>query len=250
MDRRTFIAASAAAAAAGSVTRAPADDNPKPTQLPKGFSLERASGPPAFTTGELAHNSVAKGFGLIPDLQQPLAIGYDTADGPKEFTDLTGKVRILALWADWCPPCLREMPELAALQTRHGDSGFEFLAVLTACKNHMDFATARKTLDDAGGAVLPLWVEPDGNGQTLALAIADYPPPMHKGANIPCAVIVDAKGMVRAHMVGIQGAPKPPRPDGAPIPPPVPIAERMWPSIWTTADADAFIKALKNGALG
>jgi len=257
MDRRTFIAAGAAVMAGGGASRALAQDAPdgnaaKPILMPKGFSMDRASGPPVFTQDALAHNTVAMAFGQIPDLAQPLAIGYDTADGPKDFADLTGKIRILALWAEWCPPCLREMPELAALQARHGGGDFEILPVLTSSRAHLDFAAARKALDAAGGQGLSLWVEPDGGYQTLVLAVADLPPPMvkdpavTKGPSIPCAVIVDAKGMVRGHMVGIRSAPRQARDPSAP---PVAPADRMWPSIWTTPDADAFIQALKAGAL-
>lgn len=245
MDRRSFI--SACAAACAGFTAARADEVTHSTLMPKGFSLDQMSGAPMFTKGALANNLVAKGFGLIPDLPDTLDISYDSADGAKSFTDLIGKVRILALWADWCPPCLKEMPELAALQARHGGDRFEIIAVETGSHVRMDLATARKTLDDAGAQALPLWVEANGGGQTLGLAIANPPPPMKKGPNIPCAVIVDIAGKVRGHMIGIKSAPKThPRDPNAP---PVPIAERGWPSIWTTPDADAFIEALVSGAL-
>jgi thiol-disulfide isomerase/thioredoxin len=203
-----------------------------------------------FPDEPLAHNPVAKGFGLIADLQQPLAIGYDTVDGPKSFSDLTNKVRVLALWADWCPPCLQEMPELAVLQTRYGDDDFEFVAILTGDNARRDFATARAALDDAGAQALPLWVEPRGGGQTLALAIPEIPEmlvqsdQMTTGPNIPCAVLVDKKGMVRGHSIGLQSAPRAARDPGTPR-----SSEQMWPSIWTTPDADTFIEALKAGAL-
>ena len=176
----------------------------------QGFSLDKASGAPVFSKGELANNIVAKGFGLIPDLPDTLDISYESAEGAKSFTDLVGKVRILDLWADWCPPCLKEMPELAALQAKHGGDRFEIVAIETGSHTPMDFATARKTLDDAGGQGLPLWVEVDGGWRTLGLAISDPPPPMKKGPNIPCAVLVDVAGKVRGHMIGIKSAPRTP----------------------------------------
>ena len=246
MDRRTFLAAGAAAASCP-LTPALAEDVPHSTRMPAGFSMDQMSGPPMFPKGPLAQNIVAKGFGLIPDLPGVPDISYESAEGAKSFTDLIGKVRILALWADWCPPCLKEMPELAALQARHGGDRFEIVAIETGSHVRMDFASARKTLDDAGGQALPLWVEADGGWRTLSLAIANPPPPMKKGPNIPCAVIVDVAGQVRGHMIGIKSAPKTHRPDLSA--PPVPIADRAWPSIWTTPDADAFIDALVAGAL-
>ena len=35
--------------------------------------------------------------------------------------DLKGKAVVLTFWADWCPPCLKQMPILAESVARHGD---------------------------------------------------------------------------------------------------------------------------------
>ena len=32
----------------------------------------------------------------------------------KNINDLSGKWTVINYWADWCPPCIKEMPELAA----------------------------------------------------------------------------------------------------------------------------------------
>jgi len=265
MDRRTFLGAGAALAAGAGTTAAQAQDASKPMRMPKGFSMDRASGPSVFTDGELAENHIAKSFGRITDLAQPLAITYDTAGGPKAFTDLTGKIRLLALWAEWCPPCLNELPELATLQTRYGGDRFEILAILTASRAQMDYATARQVMDDVGAQALPLWAEPNGGQATMAaLAVANLPP-MGVGTSIPCAVLVDAKGVVRGHHVGLELAPRIRRHDDTPAPAnasskvvvldtvsarPGPPDGFNNPSIWTTPDADSFIKALLAGALG
>ena len=213
--------------------------------MPKGFSMERASGPSVFTDGDLAENHIARSFGRITDLVQPLSITYESSGGPRAFSDLTGKVRMLALWAEWCPPCLNELPELAALQTRYGGDRFEILAILTASRAQMDFATARQVMDDAGAQALPLWIEPNGGQATMAaLAVANMPP-MTAGPSIPCAVLVDSKGVVRGHHVGLELAPRA-RLNGGPPGPPSDTS----PSIWTTPAADGFIKGLLAGALG
>ncbi len=270
MDRRTFLGAGAALAAGAGTTAAQAQDASKPIRVVKGFSMDRASGPAVFTDGELAENHIARSFGRITDLAQPLSITYDTASGPKAFTDLTGKIRLLALWAEWCPPCLSELPELAALQTRYGGDRFEILAMLTASRARMDYATARQVMDDVGAQALPLWAEPNGGQATMAALASANMPPRGVFTSIPCAVLVDAKGVVRGHHVGLELAPRKITrttitPGDASSPPADASGKAVavdtvsvrpgppdfdGPSIWTTPDADSFIKALLGGALG
>lgn len=39
----------------------------------------------------------------------------DLDDRPVKFSDYQGKAVFLNVWATWCPPCVREMPSIAAL---------------------------------------------------------------------------------------------------------------------------------------
>ncbi|MBM3650350.1 MAG: TlpA family protein disulfide reductase [Alphaproteobacteria bacterium] len=47
----------------------------------------------------------------MPDLEF-----LDADDKPMHLADLTGKVRLINLWATWCAPCVKEMPSLDRLQ--------------------------------------------------------------------------------------------------------------------------------------
>lgn len=40
-----------------------------------------------------------------------------------------GKVVLVNFWATWCRPCLKELPDLMALEARYRDRGFVLLAV-------------------------------------------------------------------------------------------------------------------------
>lgn len=45
----------------------------------------------------------------------------NTQGKPSSLDRLAGKVVVVHLWGSWCPPCRREMPELAALYKAVGD---------------------------------------------------------------------------------------------------------------------------------
>jgi thiol-disulfide isomerase/thioredoxin len=49
-------------------------------------------------------------------------------DGPEvAMASFTGQPLVVNLWATWCPPCRREMPELARAQRAHTDVRFVFV---------------------------------------------------------------------------------------------------------------------------
>ena len=45
------------------------------------------------------------------------------------LSDLRGQVVLINLWATWCPPCLAEMPDLAAIYNQYKAQGFVILGV-------------------------------------------------------------------------------------------------------------------------
>ena len=70
--------------------------------------------------------------GLAPGLRFPDIAYTDPAGKPRQLSSLTGKLVVLHFWGSWCPPCQREMPDLAKLhQALRGrpDVRFVFLPV-------------------------------------------------------------------------------------------------------------------------
>jgi thiol-disulfide isomerase/thioredoxin len=44
-------------------------------------------------------------------------------DAPRRLSELQGKVVLVNLWATWCPPCRKELPEIDKLQKAYADRG-------------------------------------------------------------------------------------------------------------------------------
>ena len=65
----------------------------------------------------------------------------DLAGKSWSLTELRGKVVLVNLWATWCPPCRKEMPDLDALAKEYGPKGLVVLGI-----TNEDAAVARKYL--------------------------------------------------------------------------------------------------------
>ncbi|OZI20573.1 hypothetical protein CAL26_24085 [Bordetella genomosp. 9] len=70
-----------------------------------------------------------------------LAQTYPDLQGqPQPLAQWKGKPIVVNFWATWCPPCVKEMPELDELHKRHPQVTFLGLAVDTAA-NVVKFAS-------------------------------------------------------------------------------------------------------------
>ena len=63
---------------------------------------------------------------------------HDEAGHKVTFDKFQGKVVLFNLWATWCPPCIREMPELNALQAQYKDDGFIVVPVASGQQGDED----------------------------------------------------------------------------------------------------------------
>jgi cytochrome c biogenesis protein CcmG, thiol:disulfide interchange protein DsbE len=58
------------------------------------------------------------------------ALAGKTIDGePLSLEDLRGQVVLVNVWATWCKPCTKELPELAKLHRERSPQGFAVLGV-------------------------------------------------------------------------------------------------------------------------
>ncbi|WP_029278365.1 TlpA disulfide reductase family protein [Pedobacter borealis] len=66
-----------------------------------------------------------------PDLVLPDTSGHDF-----NFASLRGKYVLIDFWADWCPPCRAEFPQLRKTYNQYKDKGFTILAISVAEKTN------------------------------------------------------------------------------------------------------------------
>ena len=96
---------------------------------------------------------------LAPQTVEPLS----AAEFRQLLKQHQGKVVLVNLWATWCAPCLKELPELAKLQEQYRDKGLVVLAVSLDEPDLLDTQVKRLARDRAAGLATYLQTEPDSD---------------------------------------------------------------------------------------
>lgn len=234
IERRAFLAGLGATALVGR-----ADAAPLPDRLFAGTPLARNKLAALFHRTDLA----------LPDTR------VLTGGGSAPLSRLTGKTRLVTLWAEWCVPCLIEAREIAALRPGVAGPAFDIVSVLTASAAKLDHAAAAARLRASGAGGLPLLVEPDG-GRAVAQALGGSSPALPGSKSsfaFPCTLLVDRSGRVRGRATGMPTVASGPPLAGGPHT--LTTAEkkamltngtRSW---WSLPEGMAFLQELAGGAL-
>lgn len=116
---------------------------------------------------------------------------YETVDGSSgRFADAHGKWLLINYWADWCKPCIQEMPELYRFQQEHRDS----VLLLTVNYDGPEKATLQQQIKKIGIELPVLLNDP--------AALLGYQRP----EALPTTLVFDSKGVLRHTLQGPQTA--------------------------------------------
>lgn len=146
------------------------------TEASNGFSKALATGSMAALLVHSPRKDVA-------------AFQFTNAGG--ETLDLAtwkGRVVLLNLWATWCAPCRKEMPDLSKLQAELGGADFEVVA-LSVDRKGLDASQA--FLKEVGAGNLAGYIEPDGTSLAALQALG-----------LPATILIDRKGQEAARLLG------------------------------------------------
>jgi thiol-disulfide isomerase/thioredoxin len=117
--------------------------------------------------------------------------------------DLAGKVVMIDFWTTWCPPCMRELPEIQGLITSYAKKAKDVVIVaLSQDKEPRELSEVRKLVEDTlsekkivltGTNVGMIALDPS---QTVGEAFSVE--------GFPTVVLLDRKGIIQAAFVGLE----------------------------------------------
>lgn len=136
-----------------------------------------------LATGTLAAFLVRPERKALPDVAFA-----DGAGTPVTLSDWKGRVVLINLWATWCAPCRKEMPDLARLQRELGSDQFEVVAISVDRKGA---EASSAFLKETGAESLKLYVEP------TTKIVSDL-----QSAGLPATILVDRQGREIGRLLG------------------------------------------------
>lgn len=204
----------------------------------------RAASASPIAHGALANNALAQAFEDAPSRLPGVAlVGLDGAHSTGDFKGLT---ILMPLWAEWCQPCLGELPDFSKLQRKYGNDRFQIRPILTGTKKQITPQVIGKLFGILHADGLAPLVE-DGLTDHLLKALAV------RGAEfmLPCNVLIAPSGRVVAREFGLKNG----QPDEhKPVDPNAPtLAARAEAgkslSLWGKAEGEQFAAAMAGGFL-
>lgn len=148
--------------------------------------------------GILEQNSLAKEFEPSPQSELP-EINIWGPQGKRSIRELKGRTLLMPLWAEWCAPCISELPDFARLQKKYGNAQFAIVPVLTSSLKRFTPQRLGEILAALQAGIFEPLIE-DNWGARLTRVFAKKPgAPL--GA-LPCNLLIAPDGRVVARAIG------------------------------------------------
>ena len=152
----------------------------------------RSLTPTQFEQFEAANAKVGAAPGeRLPEFQ------FWGPDGARQKpADLRGKVVFFHFWGAWCPPCRRELPQLADLYARYRDrsDGIAFVFVTIG-----EPLSTTQAFVDKGGKSLPLYESGSSKGDRKVTLVSGERERVIDHLNVrvyPATILLDRNGIV------------------------------------------------------
>ncbi len=180
-----FVAAALSAHAVGQSGRriAPRPAPPPPTIEPRA-TVTRAE--PGVYVGTTPPEAVA---GYVPEAVLSREF-QSLKEGRFRLSDFGGKVLVLNLWASWCGPCRREVPEIEEVRREYESKGVEFVG-LTTENPQADGERVRRFVRESGLGYRVGWIDRES-----ARAL------MRGHHTIPQTFVIKGDGQIVKHLRG------------------------------------------------
>jgi thiol-disulfide isomerase/thioredoxin len=129
----------------------------------------------------------------------------ETAD--VSLDDLQGRVTLLNYWGTWCPPCIREFPDIVALREKFAPQE-EFRLYAVSCgqggDRHLDeLRHETEAFLESRGSKLPTFADKDHESRTALVASLGL-----AGMAYPTTLVLDRRATIRGFWQGYHPAAK------------------------------------------
>lgn len=152
--------------------------------------------------GMLANNKLAKAFTSAPSKLPDVSV--ISLDGTHELSSLVGgRTILMPIWAEWCAPCLKELPDFALLQRQFGNDKFAIIPVLSGPQKQVTPEGLAEIFKLLNASVFQPLIE-DHFGGKLMRAMA------RKDGHfiVPCNVLIAPDGHVIGREIGLKENPE------------------------------------------
>jgi thiol-disulfide isomerase/thioredoxin len=162
---------------------------------------ETPSAPSPIAHGALANNPLAQAFEAASQTTLPVV----PVVGPNRSRSILdalpkGKTILMPLWAEWCTPCLSEIPDFARLQQKYGNDKFAIVPILTGAQKQVTPEALTAIFADLHASVFEPLIE-FHYGKQLMMAMAHR---TFREVELPCNLLIAPSGQVIAREFGLQ----------------------------------------------